>query len=237
MHRNNNKKKKQRNHGRKRKERKKQQQQRRKESRHQLQARSEFDPKREFKFLWELEEKTPASLDAMLELPIFIDVFLKPSEMPRWVEPTPLVTARRGHSGHNVSTILHMQKDEYYEPVFGFVVFVDLKSKFIRGNAHVWVRHKETDEWLDPSPLVDENEPSGDQMLVASDHLFTQEERQRYLANPDMYNPGAIISKPLVPKEFEQILAVEFQYVNIEATELRLNKIKPHQLFFVKDNI
>ena len=180
-----------------------------------------------FEFLGKLKEITPPSLYSMPELSIFINVYLQPNGVPRFITPTPHHTARRAHSGANVASALCMSAYHTdYKPVFGFILFIDADLKFIRANAHVWLEHKKSGVWVDPTPLTDENEESGDQMLVESDALFTKEERETYLCNPDLYNPGAILSHELVPKEYREILCVEHQHVRVQAKELRLEQIK-----------
>lgn len=181
--------------------------------------------------LFYMKEVTPPTYNCFDELVDFINIYLKPACEPRLVTPDPPFSARRYHSGSNVLCALHMPRyHDKYEPVFGFIVFVDMKTKFIRANAHVWLVHKETDEWIDPTPLTDEEEELGKQMLVRSDFLFTKEERKLYLTNPDFYNPGAILSHMIVPKEYQDLLVLEHQYVKVPVEEHRLQQVNAHAM-------
>lgn len=192
----------------------------------------EQDPEQEnpFEFIQNLKETTPDPGDWLRgelgDLKSFIDTHLDPHSEPRWVTPKPLFTGRHLASAHNCLVVLAKGDNKnLYDIIFGFVLFHDPQCNFIRANSHIWLENRDTKEWYDPSPLIDENEKLGAQMLVRSKSLFTPGERETVLANPDIYNIGAIINHPLVPDKYQMLLQLERHYILIHASELRLEKI------------
>jgi len=172
-----------------------------------------------------LKEVTPDMED--LELPLvkeFLHSLVSSNSNEttngRYVVPTPEFTAANGHP---VTNALASYRKDRHRLVFGFIVFVDIKMRFLRANAHTWLEDKKTNEWVDPSPLVDNKEPSGSQYLLRSDALFTVHERLCILKSPSIYCLGGIINRAFIPDIFQLGVSQVFnENVNIKAHEHRL---------------
>jgi hypothetical protein len=142
-----------------------------------------------------------------------------------FVIPDPEFCAVAGHTASNVLTVYNEGDTRYkYNVVFGFMVFVDMKLRFVRANAHLWLKDKVTNKILDPSPLTDSKEPSGRQYLIESPSLFTVTERLMVLREPRAYCLGAILSRAVIPEflQKQMCLSTLNERVAIRVEDLRI---------------
>lgn len=183
-----------------------------------------------FELLDSLDEITP-TLEQM-ELPE-MKAFLKmvtgdDSPTYKLMVPQPSIHSKPLYIVFNVRRHLEFYfRKKIMDYVFGFVIFYDAKLNFIRANSHVWLRHKHNrDEWMDPNPLVDTDEPSGMQMYVECPSLFTNTERARIMSPQvgETFILGAITNKDLINPALADRYGVKVinHFACIPAKKLRL---------------
>ena len=177
-----------------------------------------------FDYLRSLIEVTPTETD--LEDPLFKTFFAQlQADDARYNVPDPDFAARKQHPMENLMVFMSQDgQARMYKIVFGFTIFVDMKRKFIRANGHCWAEHKITNEWHDPSPLTDDNEPTRRQYLVKCSKLFNSEERVNCMISPRDFTLGAIINRAIIPEVLQKCLLINaiYEAINIRAEELRL---------------
>ena len=177
-----------------------------------------------FDYLRSLIEVTPTETD--LEDPLFKTFYVQlQADEARYNVPDPDFAARKQHPMENLMVFMSQDgQARMYKIVFGFTIFVDMKRKFIRANGHCWAEHKITNEWHDPSPLTDDNEPTRRQYLVKCSKLFNSEERVNCMISPRDFTLGAIINRAIIPEVLQNCLLINaiYETINIRAEELRL---------------
>lgn len=179
-----------------------------------------------FDFLDELQEVTPTPEDYADERTKAFMKLLRPTEA-RYVVPTPMRFSHALCSPLNVVDFLALHDTEdFYEPVFGFILYVDMAKGFFRANGHIWVCNKRTGDWFDPTPSSD---PMDERLLLLRSEVYlTPRERELVLEHPTAFSLGAIISHDLFPKNvvlgrsIEQNLGLMYHHINKRAEELSL---------------
>jgi hypothetical protein len=153
----------------------------------------------------------------------------------QYVTPTPYALCQHDNCVRNVNNYIeHYNRAQYLERVFGFIIFYDAKFKFIRANAHMWLRPKSSlrahhgvpEKWIDPSPLLDHLERGGNQLLLESPSLFTNLERMR-IARPlpeERFRFGNIVNMPMVEEKWSKMYSIQVvnHYIGLKGSELRL---------------
>ncbi len=151
-------------------------------------------------------------------------------------EPEPMFK-RRNVTGNVVS--MRNGNPSKFRVLWGFIVFADVDKEFVRANAHCWLeylRGPKKGQWLDPTPLVDKDEPDGRQLLITSRNLFTVEERKTILRSPESYNLGCLLSREMFNGQANTEKRKSYcplegctQYVNKRASHVRpLNTRRCH---------